>query len=225
MINRFKKLTLLYIEDNTSIRKEYLKTFELIFGNTYSASNFDTALSLYKSITPDLLIIDIELRMSKNGFEIANEIRKIDMDTPIIFLTAYSESTHVLKAINNNINGYIVKPLNLPKLIGVTEKCVFTKKDFNLIKISEELTYNFNTYELTRNNKIVSLGKKENALLLFLLKNKNNTLRKEEIEHEIWNESFISNSAVKNLIGVLRKKIGKDKITNISGLGWRINID
>lgn len=219
MINRFKELTLLYIEDNTSIRKEYLKTFELIFGNTYSASNFDTALSLYKSITPDLLIIDIELKMSKNGFEIANEIRKIDIDTPIIFLTAYSESTHVLKAINNNINGYIVKPLNLPKLIEVTEKCVFTKKDFNLIKISEELTYNFNTYELTRNNKIVSLGKKENALLLFLLKNKNNTLRKEEIEHEIWNESFISNSAVKNLIGVLRKKIGKDKITNISGLG------
>lgn len=225
MFSQLKELTLLYIEDIKSIREEYLKTFELLFKDSYSASNFEEALILYNSIKPDILIIDIELKMSKNGFDIANKIRKVDLDTPIIFLTAHSESTIILKAINNNINGFIVKPLNLPKLIEVTKKCVFQKKKSYLIKISNKLTYNFNTHELKEENKLISLGKKENKLLFFLLKNKNKTLRREEIEYEIWNESFISYSALKNIISVLRKKIGKDKITNISGIGWRINID
>lgn len=225
MFNQFNELNLLYVEDNDVLRVEYLKTFELIFGNTYSASNFDDALELYSSIRPDLLLIDIELKMSKSGFDIADKIREIDAYTPIIFLTSYSDSEYILKAINSNINGYIIKPLNLPKLIEVIERCFFEKEDKSVIKISNELSYNFDTFELTKNNQIISLGRKENTLLSFLLKNRNKTLKREIIEHEIWNDSFVSDSALKNLIAVLRKKLGKEKIINISGLGWRINID
>jgi len=225
ILDQLKKLKLLYVEDEDTTREQYLKTFELIFNETFATSNFEEAINLYKKIKPDLVIIDIDLKDEFNGFDIAAKIRDEDLVTKIIFLTAYNDKNYLHRAINSNINGYIIKPLSLDKLISTIQYSLKELLDTNIIKISENLIYNFNTYELLNNNKKIPLGNKENKLLFLLLKNKNKTLRRDEIEYEIWNETFVSNSAVKNLIANLRKKIGKNKIINVSKMGWRIEID
>jgi len=225
ILDQLKKLKLLYVEDEDSTREQYVKTFELIFNETFATSNFEEAINLYKKFRPDLIIIDIDLKDEFNGFDIAAKIRDEDLVTKIIFLTAYNDKNYLHRAINSNINGYIIKPLSLDKLIDTIQSSLRELLDISIIKISENLVYNFNTYELLNNNKKVLLGNKENKLLFLLLKNKNKTLRRDEIEYEIWNETFVSNSAVKNLIANLRKKIGKNKIINVSKMGWRIEID
>lgn len=225
ILDQLKKLKLLYVEDEDSTREQYVKTFELIFNETFATSNFEEAINLYKKFRPDLVIIDIDLKDEFNGFDIAAKIRDEDLVTKIIFLTAYNDKNYLHRAINSNINGYIIKPLSLDKLIDTIQSSLRELLDISIIKISENLVYNFNTYELLNNNKKVLLGNKENKLLFLLLKNKNKTLRRDEIEYEIWNETFVSNSAVKNLIANLRKKIGKNKIINVSKMGWRIEID
>ena len=225
ILDQLKKLKLLYVEDEDSTREQYVKTFELIFNETFATSNFEEAINLYKKFRPDLVIIDIDLKDEFNGFDIAAKIRDEDLVTKIIFLTAYNDKNYLHRAINSNINGYIIKPLSLDKLLDTIQSSLRELLDISIIKISENLVYNFNTYELLNNNKKVLLGNKENKLLFLLLKNKNKTLRRDEIEYEIWNETFVSNSAVKNLIANLRKKIGKNKIINVSKMGWRIEID
>ena len=225
ILNRLKNLTLLYIEDDSFIREKYLETFNILFKKTYEASNYNQAIDIFKKESPDLLIIDIQLNEGPNGFDIVEKIREEDQLVPIIFLSAYSEVDYIFKAINNSVNGYIIKPLSLPKLIDVLNKSTIVKKLEKTINISKCISYNFDTFELKVDDNIISLGKKENMLLQMFLENLNKTLTKEEIEYKIWDEVLTSESALKNLIRVLRKKIGKDRIQNTSGMGWRLIID
>jgi DNA-binding response OmpR family regulator len=93
----------------------------------------------------------------------------------------------------------------------------------NIIHLNDGLVYDMTNYELLHNNITVSLGKKENLLLKLFANNLNSTITKEQIELTIWNE-HISESALKNLLSSLRKKIGKDTIKNISGIGWKLSV-
>jgi len=225
MIEKLKKLNLLYIEDNVTTMYNYLKTFNIIFNNIFTAINHKEAIDLYKKETIDIVLVDIELNTQKNGFDIANEIRQSNQNIPIIFLTGHDETEFVQKAINSTMNGYIIKPLNLDKLINITEK-IFKKVDNSNIVEFNNYKYNFNTFELfNENGKTIPLGKKENALLQIFLNNKYSVLSRDFLEHSIWDEPLSSESTLKNLIAALRKKIGKNMIINISKLGWRINLD
>lgn len=220
----FKNLDILYIEDNIETRNNYAKTFKLLFNKVYVASNYEEAINTYKEEI-SLLLVDIELKKDKNGFDIANKIRSLNENIPIVFFTGHDEKDFILKAINSNMNGYIIKPLNLEKLFEILNN-LFKKQNNSSLIYFDKFIYNFETCELfDKKNSHISLGKKENELLKFFLQNKNRLLSREVLEFEIWNEPLESDSTLKNLIASLRKKIGKDLIINISKIGWKIQID
>jgi two-component system response regulator VanR len=121
------------------------------------------------------------------------------------------------------MNGYIVKPLDINKLIEILESLF--KNYSNKIKFKNYI-YDFDTLELVDDKeRKIPLGKKENTLLKTFLLNKNRVLSREELEFEIWHEPLESDTTLKNLIASLRKKIGKEMIVNESRIGWRIKID
>ncbi|MDD4506155.1 MAG: helix-turn-helix domain-containing protein [Sulfurospirillaceae bacterium] len=70
-----------------------------------------------------------------------------------------------------------------------------------------------------------TLGHKELELIEFLLENHHRTISKELIEAKLWNYEVQCNSAVKNLVLRVRKKLGNDVISVIRGVGYRINLD
>ncbi len=223
MLECFENLNLLYVEDNLQTLENNRITFSLFFKNVYTACEYQKAVDLFKYNNIDIIILDIELESEKNGFDIANKIRTYDNDLPIVFLTGHEEPEYLLKAINSHMNGYIIKPLDMDKLFNILNS-FFHKKE-EKIKFKNYI-YNFNTLELFDiNDKKISLGKKENQLLEFFLRNKNTILTREELEFEIWNEPLESQSLLKNLIASLRRKIGKEVIVNESKIGWRIRID
>lgn len=224
-MERLKHFNLLYIEDDIKTRNNCSETFRLLFNSIFTASDYEEAISLYQKEVIDFILVDIELNNHKDGFDIANKIREKNTDIPIIFLTSYDESKFVLKAINSNMNGYIVKPLRLEEFIDIANNILKKLYNSDIVKFKDFIYY-FNTLQLfhiSGNN--ISLGKKENKLLQIFLQNKYKILTRNVLEYEIWDEPLISDSTLKNLIASLRKKIGKDTIINISKLGWRMNSD
>jgi DNA-binding response OmpR family regulator len=90
--------------------------------------------------------------------------------------------------------------------------------------LSKNLYYNSATKELYQNGKVVVLGIKEQELLLLLLNNRYKTITKEEIAKALWPLDLICESAIKNIILRLRKKLGVDMIISVRGIGYRLEI-
>lgn len=223
-LQKFKEFELLYVEDNIEIIDSYIKTLKLIFKSVETATNYKQAIEKYKNFKPDIMFIDISL-YELNGVDIVREIREFDFKTYIVMLTAHTDNKYLIELANLQIDGYIVKPLTIDKLEQILNQ-ILKKIDFqNHIYIDSEYKYDLLSKELFKNDIKISLGAKENRLLELFVKNPKRTLTREEIEYEIWSEPNVGDSAFKSLILSLRKKIGSNKIINVTGIGWKININ
>jgi DNA-binding response OmpR family regulator len=216
-------LNLLYVEDDKALRTNYLKTLNLLFYKVHEAECYDTAIKKYNTNQIDILLVDINLG-KLSGIELVKKIREKDIYTPIVFLTAHSDNKYLLEAINLQIDGYIIKPLDLDKLQVCMSNCIKKLHSKSRVIIDSNIYYDLNNQELYINEDYVKLGKKTNELLKFFLENQNQTITKESIEHTLWSDKTVTDSAIKNLISNLRKLIGKEKILNITGIGWKLNI-
>ena len=222
-LEQLNQLTLLYIEDDNEIREKYYQSLKLLFKTIYQAVDYQEALEIYTTKSPDIMLVDINLG-ALSGIDIVKKIRETDINIPVVFLTAHYDNKYLLEVANLQIDGYIVKPLDIDKLQNAMENCLKKIKTVSQIFLDKNLTYNQDSKELFFNNEKISLGKKENLLLNLLIKNRDRTISREELEYEVWNDKIVSDSSIKNLLGTLRKKIGKEKIVNILGIGWKLNI-
>lgn len=140
-----KEITLLVIEDSFEDREIMCMLLRKMFKKVYEASDGEEGLELYRQNKDiDLIISDMNMPIM-NGLELLKEIRKTDNIIPFIFITARVEVEYILDAINNNVNFYIVKPIDtkvlLEKIIIICEKKYFEtrlhKKQAELAKYVE----------------------------------------------------------------------------------------
>ncbi|QOY54226.1 response regulator [Candidatus Sulfurimonas marisnigri] len=109
------KITILYVEDEAEAR-DGLSTFINRFAKElFVATDGQEGLELYKKHNPDLVISDIKMP-NMNGIDMAKEIKEICFDQHIIFTTAHSEKDFFMKAIDLQVDGYILKPVDLKLL-------------------------------------------------------------------------------------------------------------
>ncbi len=115
-----KQISVLYVEDEDIIREGYSKTLRRYSKELYTASNGIDGLEIYKKYSPDIVITDIRMP-KKNGVEMAQEILDINPEQIIIFTTAHTESNFTLKALDMQVEGYILKPVDKKKLVSRLE--------------------------------------------------------------------------------------------------------
>lgn len=220
-----KHLTILFIEDDDVMFENTSSILQIFFKEVFAAQNVSNAKELYEIHSPDFILSDIKLG-NENGLDFARYIRQKDYKTPIVMITAYSNQDYLLEAANIGIDGYIIKPLELNNitdtLLKATKRIPHIKSKINL---SSKLKYDYFKKELTYNDKIVELGKKETTLFEFFIDNANKTISKKEIIYHVWPIEDISDSAFKNLLSRLRSKIGHNVIHTIKGKGWILYID
>ena len=225
-IEKLQKLTILFVEDDINIRKSVSLSLEMLFKTVYQEQDGLGAYNTYSAKKPDFILTDISMP-HKDGLELIEQIRKIDLKTPIIILSAYSSEEFLMKALNLQIDGYIIKPINLDKLLSSLGKSLqrietMSKKD-STINLIQNFSYNIETKELFCAKNLIPLGKKENYLMDLLASNISKTITKDEISSHVWKNEYMSDSALKNLISSLRKKISKDAIVNVTGMGWKLD--
>lgn len=152
-----QKITLLYVEDEKGVQEQLSRFLSRFVSTLYTAKNGQEGLDSYRKNRPDIILTDIQMPVM-NGIEMAQEIKKITPDQPVVFITAHSDSNFFLNAIDMQVDGYILKPIDLKRL---------KKKLLSLIEIIELKR------ELTKKEQILEeVANLQNSLLIVLDGNK-----------------------------------------------------
>jgi len=121
---KFKKtLSILYVEDELTIREELSEFLEIFCDTLYVAANGQEGLKLFKKHHPKIVVTDIKMP-KMDGIELSKEIFKDNPDIHIIFTTAFTDMNYLQKAIEIHADGYIVKPIDLNILENMLQKII-----------------------------------------------------------------------------------------------------
>ncbi|MEA1893287.1 MAG: diguanylate cyclase [Campylobacterota bacterium] len=130
-------ITILYVEDEPSVRDSLSEVLSCFCSRVITACDGLEGLEAYKKYNPDIIVSDIQMP-NMNGIEMAKAIKDIDPEQYIIFTTAHSESRYFIESINLQVDGYILKPVDLEQLetkISSLAKMIKLKKDFKAQQI------------------------------------------------------------------------------------------
>jgi two-component system response regulator TrcR len=227
------KIKVLLVEDENvlaSIIKEALETRDFLIT---IAGNGVEGWALFHEIKPDLCVIDV-MMPRKDGFSLVQDIRKIDEQVPIIFLTAKTQMEDVLKGFEVGADDFMKKPFSMEELVFRLKSLIrrklpeATKENIATQKITTIGTYNF-TYsrlELMHDSKTAYLSQREAELLDLLLQHKNDLLDRRTALLKIWNDDNVFNARSMDVyITRLRKYFSGDpniEIQNVRGMGYRL---
>jgi len=167
-----------------------------------------------------------------SGYHVADNMRKNNIQTPIIFLTAKNTENDMLTGFAAGGDDYIAKPFSIKEVIARVK--AITKRNYETFPVkhdSEVLTFgkmrlNLNTKTLSVNNQNIILTKKEFEILCLLLKNPEQVFTRDEILGKVWkDESYVLERTVDVHIARLRKKLGEYArcIANRAGFGYFFN--
>lgn len=125
------KPTILYVEDEEIIRKQLSKFLDYSSSELYIAEDGAIGLELFKQHLPDIIVSDIKMP-NMNGLEMVKAIKELNPKQHIIFTTAHSESGFFMDAIEAQVDGYILKPIELnlleDKIEDIKEQ-IYTKRE------------------------------------------------------------------------------------------------
>ena len=229
-----KKKKILLVEDDHnfgSILRDYLTlhSYEITL-----AKNGIEGLEKFKRYNYDLCILDVMMPF-KDGFSLASDIRLINQEVPLIFLTAKSLKEDVIKGFKIGADDYLIKPFDseilLFKIKSIFKRKISLKRgtDNKVDYIFSSYRYNSKFRELQfKNDKPISLSPKEGKLLTLLLDNMNDLTTREEALIKIWNDdNYFTSRSMDVYVTKIRKYLGKDpkiKIENIHGKGFKFSI-
>jgi len=186
-----------------------------------------TALKMAGLNQYDLILLDVMVP-GMSGLEVCKNIRDADPNTPILILSALGATEDIIAGFENLADDYMVKPFNLAELRVRMQSLVRRSNrslaQQNVVTLAD-LSVNFDTMEVTRNNKVISLTVTEFRLLEYLLKNKRKVLPRLDILESVWGADFdMGTNVVDVYINYLRKKIDKDftprLIHTVVGIGY-----
>ena len=224
-----KEIKILLVEDDSnlgSITSQYLMAKGF---NCRWEENGELGYQSFVKNEYDLVILDVMMPV-KDGFSTAKDIRGIDKNIPIIFLTAKSMKEDTLKGFEIGGDDYITKPFNMDELvarINAILKRVTNDSDsyFDDLEIGK-LTFNPKMQILSMGDFSVTLTTKESDLLTLLYKNKNNILDRNHALKAIWgDDNYFNGRSMDVYIAKLRKYLKQDdqiQIINVHGRGFKL---
>lgn len=223
------KTKVLYVEDELFLGKIVKESLESRNFEVVMESDGAKATALFKKSLPDICVLDVMLP-NKDGFAIADEIRNLDENVPIIFLTAKTQTEDVVKGFSLGGNDYVRKPFSMEELIVRIQNLLKNKND-NPLKITGG-QFNIGKYSFQLNRQVLTNGKeerklsfRESELLKLLYENREKIIDRKDILNLLWgNDSFFNSRNLDVYITKLRSYLKNDpslEILTIKGVGYR----
>lgn len=225
-----QKLKVLLAEDDSNLStllEEYLslKGFDVSLFN-----DGRSALDGFREGQYDICLLDV-MMPKLDGFGLAKEIRKINKEVPIIFLTAKSMKEDKIEGFDLGADDYITKPFSMEELLARVKAVLRRTSRGN--DEPEPSIYKFGKFEFDYDHQLLhingdekKLTTKESELLRMLCKYKNRVLEREEALNSIWgNDSYFTARSMDVFITKLRKYLKADpniQIINIHGTGYKL---
>lgn len=223
-----KKQRLLYVEDDETLSFVTKDNLELNGYEVVHYADGESALQAFKKEGFDLCLLDVMLP-EMDGFTLAQEIRSTDKEIPILFLTAKSLKEDRIHGLKLGGDDYITKPFSIEELILKIE--VFLKRKSITTKTVDHhslgiFTFDHGNLRLSHGDQVDNLTQKEGDLLLLLIENKENILKRGTILKKLWGtDDYFLGRSMDVFISRLRKYLRPDeslKIENIHGVGFRL---
>jgi len=223
---------ILFVDDEPALAEIVRETLELKGFEVQHAVNASQTIQLYHKNKPDIILLDVMLP-DGDGFSIAKQIRQMDMQTPIIFLTCKSLPADVVQGFESGGNDYLKKPFSMQEL-EVRIKALLSHNRL-VYKVEHKPkqavsigNYSFHYPEglLTFSGTQRLLTNREAEILQLLLLNQNSMLDRSVILKTFWgNDDYFSGRSLDVFITKLRKYLKDDPsvvIINIRGQGYKL---
>lgn len=222
------KLNILIIEDESLVAMELQQAIEKMGHNVVEyATNVKMAKQFLQTFDVNLILMDINLNDSINGIEL---YKKLELEIPLIYLTAYTDETTMSEAIQTNPLGYLIKPHTEDELKAIIKLAQYKiqniktapQKVEKLLEVGKGYFFNREEEQLFYRDLPVKLTIKERGLLKILIEAKGKIVRFETIEAVLWNGEAVNNTSLRTLIYRLRSKLEHKLIESEFNVGIRL---
>jgi two-component system alkaline phosphatase synthesis response regulator PhoP len=193
-----------------------------------TAKDGDDALSKARTARPDMILLDI-MMPKKSGVEVCEILRSQTSfkDTLIVFLTALNDEGSHIKGLETGADDYVAKPVS-PKVLVSRVNALFrrvNKEPAEKVLKIENLTIDPDKFEVTVDEKDITLAKKEFELLYLLASKPGRVFLRNEILHQVWGiDVIVGDRTIDVHIRKVRQKLGLDCITTVKGVGYKFSL-
>jgi len=233
---RKRKFKILFVEDDPNL-SEVVKDFLTLSGYDIKlCRDGEEAVLLFRKLKFDICIFDVMLP-KMDGFSLAENIRGINREVPIIFLTAKNLKEDRIKGFVVGCDDYITKPFSSEELIlrieAIMKRCINKERlgddEKPIIFKFAGLTFDYTNMLLKHKSGDRKLTKKECELLKFFNEHRNRIVTREETLMSVWGtDSYFIGRSMDVFVTKLRKYLKIDpkvRIANIHGIGFKFEID
>jgi DNA-binding response OmpR family regulator len=231
-------VNILVVEDEENIAKILRFNFEQEGYRVSVAGDGRTALDLHSNESPpfDLIVLDLMLP-EMSGYETCRELRRVDVDVPVLALTARTLAEDKAQAFDCGVDQYITKPFALPELLSRVRRLLevrrraldsgATTRAVQDVERFGSVTVDFGRFELCYGDDVHSLTTREQELLRYFLKYDGVVLSRSRLQSDVWRDSAeITSRSIDNFVMRLRRMIEVDPadprhLVSVRGTGYR----
>lgn len=220
---------LLLVEDEQSLQEVIELNLNLKGYNVTTESDGSNALQRIKNGYFDLVILDVMLP-SMSGFEVCEQVRKINKSLQILMMSAKDSSSDKIKGLKLGADDYLPKPFDLEELLLRVESLLRRNSKFQekqtVVQFGKN-TIDFNTFEANNGKKTFALTRREVEILELLIEKEGDVVSREEILRKVWGYEVIPNTrTIDNFILSFRKYFEDDAknpkyFHSVWGVGYR----
>jgi DNA-binding response OmpR family regulator len=225
-----KKYKILLCEDDTNLGMVLKNYLELNDYDVTLERDGRLGLAAFQREKFDICLLDV-MMPNMDGFTLGEEIRDIDPEVPLFFLSAKTMKDDIIQGYKLGADDYITKPFDSEVLLLKIKAILKRNEDLN--KENENMEFDLGKYhfnpklrELIYEGKTQTLSPKENELLKMLAEHKNDLLPRERALKKIWgSDTYFNGRSMDVYIAKLRKYLKDDEnieIVNIHGNGFRL---
>jgi two-component system, OmpR family, copper resistance phosphate regulon response regulator CusR len=193
------------------------------FATTVSGAG-EEALRLLRSGRFDLVILDLGLP-DVDGLEVLAELRRRDRRVPVVILTARDSVADTVAGLEGGADDYIAKPFRFEELLArVRVRLRGERAPEETVLTSGDVSLDLRTRQAIVEGGHVELTAREFALAEILFRHPGQVLSREQLLSHVWGYDYDPGSNIVDVyIGYLRKKLGKDRIVSVRGMGYRLD--
>lgn len=218
------KIKVLFVDDDITLGQVVTLALNDAGYNAYYQTSLTAINSVITELTPDIIILDVEIG-NKSGIEVMPELKTVAPEIPILFVSSHVESNNVVKALDAGGIAYLKKPFEIDELLAYIARhtTTFHSKGLQIGNFKLDAGESL----LLQDNEVVRrLTLLECKLLKILALNLNQTVTREQIERELWNDNrYSSEQSLNNFIAKLRKYLSADnsvELLTVPKMGYKL---
>lgn len=220
--------TVLVVDDESGVRDLLSDALRFAGYETEVASHGREALELWRTKHVDLCVVDINMP-AMDGFEFLETLRKSDLTTPVLLLSARDSSEDIARGLRYGADDYVRKPFSVEELllrVGAILRRTRGAPSEDLTLACGPLVMDTDRHEVSFADEVIELSATEFRLLEMLMSRLGRLVTREQLLRDVWGMDFeTETTVVDTYVSYLRRKVHRDNftpITTVRGVGFKM---